>query len=179
MNKITKFLLSIVLCQLAGIIGGFFTTPQINGWYANLNKPEFTPPGYVIGGVWTILYFLMGISLYLVWEKNWEIKLPNLGSAHKIWNPISRKLLFGEWRKANVILIFSAQLLLNIFWSFIFFIRQSPGAAFFELLMLWVAIAYTIANFVRISKLAAYLLIPYLLWVTFAGYLNFKIWMMN
>jgi tryptophan-rich sensory protein len=87
--------------------------------------------------------------------------------------------LTGTWREENVILIFAIQLALNVLWSFLFFALESPGLAFFELLMLWVAILYTIVNFYRVSKPAGYLLIPYILWVTFAGYLNYTIWMMN
>jgi benzodiazapine receptor len=174
-----KLAVSIILCQLAGAIGSFFTMPVIASWYVFLNKPSFTPPGYVIGAIWVVLFFLMGIALYLVWAKNWEIKIAAQYRGRKVWNRFSQKLLTGSWRNANVILIFAAQLILNILWSVIFFGFKSPGAAFFELIMLWVAIVYAIVNFYRVSKPAGYLLIPYLLWVTFAGYLNYLIWQMN
>lgn len=179
MKNIFKFILSITICELAGIIGSFFTAPAIGGWYAGLNKPAFTPAGSVIGAVWTALFFLMGISLYLVWAKNWEVKLPVQNSKIKAWNRISQKLFTGTWREENIVLIFSIQLALNVLWSYLFFALKSPGLAFFELLMLWFAIEYTIINFFRVSKPAGYLLIPYILWVTFAGYLNYTIWMMN
>jgi tryptophan-rich sensory protein len=179
MKNIFKLVISIAICELAGALGSFFTVPAIGGWYAALNKPVFTPSGSIIGAVWTVLFLLMGISLYLVWAKNWEVKLPSRGMVLKAWNRFSQKLLTGTWREENVILIFAIQLALNVLWSFLFFALKSPGLAFFELLMLWVAIFYTIVNFYRVSKPAGYLLIPYIFWVTFAGYLNYVIWMMN
>jgi len=179
MKNIGKFITSLIICQMAGILGSIFTMPKINTWYATLNKPSFTPPGWFIGLVWTILFFLMGISLYLVWSKNWEIKLPPESDRKKAWNRISEKLWFGSWREENAALIFALQLALNILWSVVFFGLRSPGFAFFEILMLWFAILYTIINFYRISKPASYLLIPYILWVTFASFLNFMVWRMN
>lgn len=179
MGKILKFIISIVVCQLAGAIGAVVTVPAIGGWYSALNKPEITPPGWVFGPAWTVLYFLMGIALYLVWEKNWEARVPAAVKTSRAWNRFSRKLFDGDWRRQNVILIFAIQSFLNILWSLLFFELKSPGVAFFELLMLWVAILYTIINFWRVSKPAGYLLVPYLFWVAFAGYLNFSIWMMN
>jgi len=178
MKNILKLAISLLVCMGAGGIGSIFTTPEINNWYAGLNKPSFTPPGAVIGAVWTVLYVLMGISFYLVWKNNWEVKtLPP--QNRKTWNRFSDKLLWGDWRKVNIIVIFAIQLFLNILWSFIFFTRHLPGLAFFELLMLWVAVSYTLFNFARVSKLAAYLLIPYILWVSFAGFLNFALWQLN
>lgn len=179
MRNILKFVISIILCQLAGLAGSIFTMPAIGTWYATLNKPSFTPPGSFIGLVWTILFFLMGISLYLVWSKNWQIALPAEGQPKKAWNRFSQKLWFGAWREENVILIFILQLVLNILWSVIFFGLKLPGLAFFELLMLWFAIFYTIVNFYRISKPASLLLLPYIAWVSFAGFLNFLLWRMN
>lgn len=179
MKKIAKFIISIVVCQLAGFIGAIFTTPKINTWYAGLNKPAFTPPGSFIGAVWTILFFLMGISLYLVWDKNWKPQVSSQDKKMRYWNRFSEKLWKGEWREENVVLIFALQLVLNVLWSMLFFGLQSPAMAFFELLMLWWTILYTIANFYRISKPAAYLLIPYITWVSFAGMLNFILWQLN
>jgi len=179
MKKILKFIISIIICQLAGVVGSFFTVPAIGDWYAKLNKPSFTPPGSFIGLVWVILFFLMGISLYLVWSKNWQINISAEGQERKAWNRFSEKLWSGTWREENTIAIFILQLVLNILWSVIFFGLKSPGPAFFELIMLWFAILYTIANFYRVSKTAAYLLIPYIFWVSFAGFLNFRLWRMN
>lgn len=179
MGEILKFIVSIVVCQLAGVVGAAVTVPAIGEWYAGLNKSEFTPPAWVFGPVWTVLYLLMGIALYLVWEKNWEVRLPAVAKNGKVWNRVSQKLFDGNWRRINIILIFAIQLALNILWSVIFFGMKLPGAAFFELLMLWSAILYAAVNFWRVSKPAGYLLLPYLFWVAFAGYLNFSIWMMN
>ena len=179
MKNIFKLIISLVICEGAGLIGSVFTAPAIGGWYAALNKPAWTPPGAVIGIVWTTLFLLMGISLYLVWSKNWKIVPPAPSEARKLWNRFSEKLWFGSWREENAVAVFVIQLVLNILWSALFFALKSPGLAFFELIMLWVAIEYTIMNFYRISKTAAYLLIPYILWVTFAGYLNYVIWQMN
>jgi len=179
MKNIFKFIISVILCQLAGLVGSIFTTPAIGSWYAFLNKPSFTPPGSFIGVVWIILFFLMGISLYLVWSKNWQVAVPVEAQTKKAWNRFSEKLWSGNWREENAILIFILQLVLNILWSVIFFGLKLPGLAFFELLALWFAILYTIVNFYRISKPASYLLLPYIAWVSFAGFLNFTIWRMN
>jgi translocator protein len=178
-NNLFKFFTSIIICELAGIIGSFFTIPQINDWYKGLNKPFFSPPNWIFGPAWTTLFVLMGISLYLVWIKKWIPKNKIKSKNIKIWNLWSRKFFVGSWQKANIILIFILQLVLNILWSIIFFGAHSPGTAFFELLMLWFAIIFTIVNFYRVSKTAAVLLVPYILWVTFAGVLNFFIWIIN
>jgi len=151
-NKIIKFLVSIIICQLAGVIGAVFTTPEINSWYKSLNKPSFNPPSWVFGPAWTMLFILMGISLYIVWSK---------------------KISFRN------ILIFAIQLAINILWSVVFFGMHSPSAAFFVLLLLWVAILFTIINFYKVSKIAAWLLVPYILWVSFAGILNLAIFLLN
>ena len=179
-NKKIKFIVSILVCQLAGIIGSFFTAPAIpTSWFTELKKPSFFPPNWLFAPAWTFLYLLMGISLFLVWKKNWGIIIPAGEQEKKAWNPFSTKLWRGSWREENAIFIFALQLVLNILWSVIFFGLRSPGIAFFEILMLWVAILYTIVNFYRRSKPAAYLLIPYILWVSFAALLNFSIWQLN
>ncbi len=178
-KNIFKLVASILICQVAGAVGGLVTASSVENWYQTINKPSWTPPGGVIGAVWTVLYLFMGFSLYLVWVKNWQVEQPLIGRVARAWNKISQKLLDGAWQKQNIIGIFSVQLALNALWSFIFFGLKSPGWAFFELLMLWAAILYTIINFWRVSKPAAYFLLPYIAWVTFAGYLNFSIWQMN
>lgn len=174
-----KLLTSIIVCELAGVVGSVFTTPEINVWYKNLNKPSFNPPGWIFGPVWSIIFLLMGISLYLVWIKEFTIKNSLGKSKEKVWNKWSKKFWNGSWQKINIIAIFAVQLFLNILWSAIFFGAHNPGVAFFGLLMLWAAILYTIVNFYRVSKIASYLLIPYILWVSFAGVLNFSTWMIN
>ena len=178
-NNLIKLFASIIICELAGVVGAVFTTPAINSWYITLNKPSFNPPNWIFGPVWTILFVLMGISLYLVWSKKLEVKNELNFKGKKPWNKLSQKFLSGSWQKANIILIFATQLILNIVWSFIFFGAHSPSVAFFEILMLWTAILFTIINFYRVSKTAAYLLIPYILWVSFASFLNYFIWVLN
>ncbi len=179
MKNTAKLIISILICEGAGIIGSFFTAPAIKTWYASLEKPVFSPPNWLFAPVWTILFLLMSISLYLVWGRNWKVEASENKSAKKAWNPISEKLWSGTWKEENAVAIFVLQLVLNVLWSVIFFGLKFPSIAFAEILMLWVAILYTIVNFYRISKLAAYLLIPYILWVSFATILNFSIVLLN
>ncbi len=179
MKNIIKLIISILICELAGVLGSLFTTPAIKTWYAFLEKPSFSPPNWIFAPVWTLLYLLMGISLYLVWVKNWHIEVKAGEAEQKTWNPISRKLFTGSWREENAVAIFVLQLVLNILWLVIFFGLKSPGLAFFEILMLWFAILYTIVNFYRVSKPASFLLFSYILWVTFAAVLNFSVWQLN
>ena len=154
--RVIKFLVSIIACQLAGYIGSIFTTPEIAGWYALLHKPSFSPPDWVFAPVWTTLFLLMGISLYLVWKK--QILAEGKGLA---------------------VSIFIFQLVLNILWSLLFFGFHSPLAGLIEIIALWVMILFTIESFYEISRASAWLLLPYILWVTFAGVLNFFIWWLN
>lgn len=178
-DKIIKFFVSIIICQSAGAIGSAFTISEIGGWYATLNKPFFNPPNWIFGPVWSFLFLLMGISFYIVWEKKFSVKVLAKEKELKIWNHFSKKLWVGSWKEENVVVIFFLQLVLNILWSVVFFGMHSPATAFFEILMLWFAIFYTIINFYRISKIASYLLIPYILWVSFAVVLNCFIWILN
>jgi tryptophan-rich sensory protein len=164
---------------LAGVVGAFYTTPAIGFWYKSLKKPGFNPPNWIFAPVWTILFVLMGISLYLVWSDKFVVKNEIKFKNRKPWNKLSQKFLSGKWQKANIIIIFATQFVLNVLWSIIFFGMHSPGAAFFELLMLWVSVIYTIVNFYRVSKTASLLLIPYILWISFAGILNLFIWIIN
>jgi len=192
-DNLIKLFTSIIICELAGVIGSFFTVSQINVWYKGLNKPSFNPPSWIFGPVWTTIFVLMGISLYLVWSKNWHPKNKIGLRKARIWNPPSKsgipavqailtarqKFSSGSWQKMNIVIIFAAQLILNVLWSLIFFGMHSPAIAFFELLMLWFAIMFTIANFYRVSKVAALLLLPYILWVSFAAILNLAIFLLN
>lgn len=154
MNKedILKLVASIGMCELAGVIGGLFTAKSVTTWYLTLNKPVFNPPGWLFGPVWITLYALMGIALYLVWTTKPE-------------------------RKA--IILFSAQLLLNIAWSALFFGLQRPWLAFIEIVALWAAILATLLAFRKTSRTAALLLIPYIAWVSFAAVLNLALAMLN
>lgn len=158
-SKIGEILIlfsSIIICQLAGIIGSIFTAPSIPNWYANINKPSFRPPNWVFAPVWTTLYLLMGIALFLILRKGLNEKGIKMAIA-----------------------VFALQLVLNSLWSFLFFGLKSPFAAFIEIIFLWAAILMSIILFFRISRVAGALLIPYILWVSFASVLNFAIWRLN
>ena len=122
-----KLIASIIICQLAGIIGAVFTTPSISSWYAGLNKPSFNPPNWVFGPVWTLLYFLMGISLYLVWKQKEGVETK------------------------TALIFFAIQLGLNTLWSIIFFGMRLPSVAFIEILILLLFIVLTIIKFFPIS----------------------------
>ena len=156
LNNRAKLIFSILLCLLAGAIGSIFTVSSIPTWYAVLKKPFFNPPNWIFGPVWTVLYILMGISLYLVWKKG----------------------IKTEESKVALIL-FGFQLVINALWSIIFFGLRMPSYALIGIIILWVAILFTIIKFYNISKPAAYLLIPYILWVSFASVLNLYIWLLN
>jgi tryptophan-rich sensory protein len=180
-NSVFKFIISVVVCELAGVVGAIFTAPSISsGWYAGLVKPALNPPSWIFGSVWTTLYFLMGVALFLVWKNEWHVvRLLMRPNKKKPWNKWSERFWVGDLQKENIIAVFAAQLLLNAVWSPVFFGAHRPDLAFFILAALWFAIIYTIVNFYRVSRTAAWLLFPYLLWVTFAGYLNFSIWQLN
>ncbi len=162
-NNTLKLVIAIVACELAGIIGSVFTTPSIDGWYAGIVKPAINPPAWVFGPVWTTLYLLMGISLWLVWKQHYDI---------------SNNVIMFRWRRWAIGLFF-VQLVLNTLWSIIFFGLHSPGGALVEIVFLWLAILTTIIAFAKISQPAAWLLAPYILWVSFAAYLNYSIWILN
>lgn len=149
-------LISCILIPLTiGGIAGIATSSAINDWHLTLQKPWFNPPNYLFGPVWTLLYILMGISLYLT-------------------------LSYAEAAtKNNMLLLFSMQLFLNFIWSFIFFNFESPGWALFEIALLWGNILWMILSFYKVNKLAALLQIPYLLWVSFATLLNAAIFVLN
>jgi len=149
-NQFLKLAVAIVICEGAGIIGSFFTINSVNTWYTTLDKPFFNPPSWLFGPVWTILYLMMGISLYVAWEK---------------------KKVDLKW--------FWIQLLLNSLWSILFFGLKNPSLAFLEIILLWGAIFMTIRSFWKNKRTSAYLLIPYLFWVTFATILNLSIVLLN
>ncbi|AAM07559.1 TPA: TspO/MBR family protein [Methanosarcina acetivorans] len=155
-ENVFRFLASIIICLLAGVVGSIFTSSSLESWYPLLEKPALNPPSRVFFPVWTALYILMGISLFLMWKKGLQEKEVRVG-----------------------FFLFGLQLGLNIFWSFLFFGLQSPYLAFLEILLLWLAILLTVIQFWKVSKTASYLLIPYLLWVSFAVLLNYQIWVLN
>lgn len=165
MNKLFVLAGFILLCELAGVIGSIFTLPSIPAWYAGLVKPSFSPPNWLFGPVWVTLYLLMGISAYLVWEKLKE------NNAAK--NPAGAKAAqLG-------LLLFAVQLVLNAKWSFLFFGLHSPFLGLVCIVFLWLAIVLTIWQFSKVSRNAALLLLPYLLWVSFASLLNYFIFALN
>jgi len=151
-----KIIIGILICNAVGLLASFATLPAITGWYAELNKPSFNPPDWLFGPVWTTLYTLMGISAAAIW---------NAGFEHpKIKHALS---------------VFGIQLMLNGIWSFLFFGFQNPLLAFIEIIILLIAIIFTIIRFKEIKPWAGWLLIPYLLWVVFASVLNFSIYLLN
>lgn len=174
-----KFIISIVISEAVGVAGALFTTSAIPLWYTGLVKPALNPPAWVFGPVWTALFALIGISFYLVWKNGWKVSNPIHFGSRKTWNKWSERFWEGDLRKQNTIAIFWIQYFLNFMWTLIFFGLRMPGLAFFEILALIVSVIYLIVNFYRISKLAAWLLLPYLLWILFAAYLNCAIWILN
>jgi tryptophan-rich sensory protein len=154
---IKKLLLCVLLCLGAGGAGSFFTTPSIGTWYALLQKPEFTPPNWLFGPVWTVLYIMMGIALYIVWQKR------------------------SRWHRGKVAAYrwFGVQLGLNVMWSVVFFGLHSLSGGLVVIVCLWLAIAATIREFGKKAPMAAWLLVPYLIWVSYASFLNFSFWRLN
>ena len=142
----------LVLCFAVAALGGLTTTPNIPNWYAGLAKPSWTPPSWVFGPVWSVLYLSMAVAAWLVWRKG-DALMP--------------------------LILFAVQLALNAAWSWLFFGMHSPSAAFVDIVLLWVAIAATTAVFWRRSPVAGILFVPYLIWVSFATVLNFAIWRLN
>ena len=154
-GNIWKLIAAIVICEATGIIGSLVTDSD-SEWYRTLVKPSFNPPSWVFAPVWTTLYLLMGIAAYLVWKQGLQNRAVK-----------------------QALLIFVAQLVLNGIWSPVFFGMHQVGGALLVIILLWLMIVLTILRFYPLSRVAAYLLIPYLLWVSFASVLNFAIWRLN
>lgn len=157
MSKSLKIVIAVIICLAIGYGSGIATQSSITTWYPTLNKPFFNPPNWLFAPVWTILYVMMGVSAGLVWSKMEVIPL------------LVKKALW----------VFAIQLILNALWSFLFFGMCNPFLAFIEILLLWLMILETIKLFKPIDPLASKLLIPYLLWVSFATLLNGAIWWLN
>lgn len=155
-NKVTVFIFSLGVSLLAGFLGSFFTQSSVSGWYLNLHKPFFNPPSWLFGPVWTFLFILIGISLYLIIKAKADKKI-----------------------KEKAYILFIVQWLLNIAWSFCFFYLKNPLLGFIEIIILLSSIIFTTVYFYRINKVAGYLFIPYILWVSFASILNLAIWFLN
>jgi len=151
-----RLIVCLALPQLAGLVGSVFTTSAIPTWYADLVKPSFSPPNWIFGPAWVLLYILMGISVYLIWQRIEE-------------NKKARRMMWLFW----------IHLFFNAIWSIIFFGLQNPGLAFINIIIIWLFIIALIIKFWKINRWATYLLIPYLLWVSFASVLNYFIWYLN
>ena len=149
------FIICLLIPLIIGGISGFATAHGIHDWYITLHKPSFNPPNYLFGPVWTFLYVLMGISLFMIWR-----------------SPKGKK-------RSDALTIFIIQLILNFLWSFLFFRFRLISFAMMDLALIWIAILLMIIIFKRVSKTAAFLQLPYLLWVSFAAILNGAIWFLN
>lgn len=151
----TALVIALAACLAAGAIGGLLTAESVRTWYPTLVKPPLNPPDWVFGPVWTTLYVLMGVAVWLVWRRRRETE-------------VSRALA-----------LFAVQLVLNVVWSGLFFTLRNPGAALVEVAVLWATILATLAAFRRIAPTAGLLMAPYAAWVTFATYLNAGLWWLN
>lgn len=154
-QNILKLVVSLVLPLAVGWTGSIFTQSSINSWYRSLNQPSFNPPSELFGPVWTVLYILMGISLYIVWKQ-----VPGR-------------------KRENALGVFALQLLLNFLWSLFFFYFRDIEMALLDIIALWISIAVMIVMFIRVKPLAGWLNIPYLLWVSFAAVLNGAYYLLN
>jgi len=143
----------ILLCVTTGMIGGLVTAPSIESWYRTIAKPSWTPPDWLFGPVWTVLFIMMGVAAWLVWKT--------------------------RDRLAPAMILFGLQLALNLGWSLLFFGARSPGLALIEVVFLWGAVLLTMLAFFGRQRTAGWLFVPYLAWVSFAAILNFAIWWMN
>ena len=155
-GELPTLIFCIVVCQLAGVLGSVFTRSSVNTWYQDLTKPWFTPPGWVITTIWLVLFTLMGLSLFLVYREG--------------LSRVDVRIAVG---------IFAIQLLVNVLWSMAFFGLRWPMGGLVTIAVLWVLIALTILKFWPISREAALFLMPYLLWVCFAAFLNYSFWRLN
>ncbi|MFL9845379.1 TspO/MBR family protein [Flavobacterium rhizosphaerae] len=157
MNRITRIAVMVATTVALGYLSGLITQTSVNTWYPTLVKPSFTPPNAVFPIAWGILYFLMGISAGLVWNR----------------------IDFQETEVKKGLQFFGIQFILNVLWSYLFFGLKNPLLALIEIVLLWLMIYETWYIFRKISKIAAWLLVPYLLWVTYAAALNAAIWYLN
>lgn len=157
LSRTFKILVMIVTCVIVGTVSGLVTQESVTTWYPTINKPSFNPPNWIFAPVWTTLYVMMAIAAGLVWDKMETQR-----------ETVRKALTF-----------FAIQLALNALWSFIFFGLHNPMLALIEIVLLWLMIYETFVQFNKVNKIAAYLFIPYILWVTFALVLNASIWWLN
>ncbi len=156
LRYVIGFIASIGICLAAGAIGAFFTAGSIPIWYAGLAKPPFAPPDWIFAPVWTTLYVLMGISVFLVWREGFENNEVKAGVG-----------------------LFALQLILNVLWSFVFFDQGSILGGLIVILALWFILLFTVLKFFSVSALAGWVLVPYLVWVSFASILNLAFLILN
>ena len=154
-KNILYFILSLLIVFLVAFVGSSFTTKSIVNWYRFLKKPSFAPPNWLFAPAWSLLYLLMAIAAFLIWQQR------------------------GAFVVKTALIFYLIQLILNALWSIIFFGWRKPGLAFFEIIFLWIFILLTLIKFYQVNKTAGLLLLPYLLWVTFASVLNLSIWLLN
>jgi tryptophan-rich sensory protein len=154
-RQVIALAISLVICLGAAGIGSMLTIPSIPTWYSTLQKPSWNPPNWLFGPVWTVLYISMAVAAWLIWRQSssFDVRLP--------------------------LTLFAIQLALNVAWSGIFFRLHLVGAAFLEVTLLWIFILATTIAFGAVSRTAGYIMVPYLLWVTFASTLNGTIWRLN
>lgn len=157
MNKITKIILAVAVCLAVGYLSGTVTRSAILDWYPTLIKPGFNPPNWIFAPVWTVLYIMMGVAAGLVWDR----------------------IDYDKETVKKALVFFIIQLGLNASWSYLFFGLHNPMLAGLEIILLWLMIYETYMQFDKINKVAGYLLIPYLAWVSFAAVLNGSIWWLN
>lgn len=154
-NNILPLVLSILIAQTAGIIGSFFTVSSVGSWYKTLAKPSWNPPSWVFGPVWITLYTLMGLAAFFIWKNR--------------KHPYAKKAL----------LFYGIQLVLNAWWSILFFGLKNPGIALIDIIILLVMMIITTLYFWKVERKAAWMMLPYIAWVGFATVLNFTLWQMN
>ncbi len=155
-RKIATAFVGILVSEIAGVLGAWFTVDGVREWYPSLRKPSFTPPSWLFGPVWTSLYAMMGVAVSMIWRRR-----------------------DGSGLAKRALGLFTAQLALNSLWSFAFFKRRSTTAGLFVIVPLWALILLTIFAFSPIALVAGLLLVPYLLWTSFAAVLNFRLWQLN
>lgn len=149
--------LAILTVEIVGASGSVFTVRSLGTWYETLQRPTIAPPNWLFGPVWTALFALVGVALWLVWRQTES-------------SPRETRIAFG---------VFAVQFVFNLGWSAVFFGRREIGWGLAVIVLLWLLIVTTMWAFARVDRRAALLLVPYLLWVSFAAYLNYRFWVLN
>ena len=154
-QQLAGLVIFLLACFIAAWLGSLATTPKIDGWYNELQKPSWTPPNNIFGPVWGFLYAFMALAAWMVWRRTSLVK------------------------PATPMILFILQLALNIAWSWLFFGMESPGIAMVDIVALWFLILATLIAFWKTTPISGILFIPYIIWVTYAAALNFAVWQMN